>query len=331
MTARFAPYKWTITILMVCLAAFPVAAQDVKRADPPSKKEVQVIKLRHVRAAETARVLTDALGIKAPGSGVTIGVDERTNALVVVGPPQEQETIQALVAKLDTPDADNAPASPEMKVFPLPGAELDKGVEDALRLIYGAGVAGNFAVDRQRKLVIASGTLNTLMSVAKLLADLERAARAPLTVDVRVRVVWLVSGLTREDAPQPPEDLKEILPSLAKLGIDKPRLVAQTIINGTAGARFQTKGTARLDAPCQFSVTGQLSTGKATPGMEVTIRATREGNRDRTPEDICNLQTEVSTPPGHLVLLGVTPTGSTTSVFVVQVLPPEAKPAAPKK
>jgi hypothetical protein len=316
--------------LAVCLAAsvliaLPVAAQDVKRADPEPKPEVQILLLRHVRADEMVKVL------KKIAPDVTVAAYERSNALIVTGLGQRVEKAQALVAKLDTPDADNAAAEPETRIFPLQGIEIDKGLEDSLRLIYSSPAVGNFAVDRQRKLVIASGRENTLKLVAKLLTDLEQAARAPLTVDVRVRVVWLVSGVTREDAPPPPDDLKEILPSLAKLGIDKPRLAAQAVVNAAAGARFQTKGTARLDTACQFAVTGRLGTGKGPAGMEVSIQATRERDRERAPETICDLQTEVSTPPGHLVLLGVTPTGSTTSVFVVQVLPPEPKPVVPKK
>ena len=56
------------------------------------------------------------------------------------------------------------------------------------------------------------------------------------------------------------------------------------------------------------------------PGLQLTILAT-----GATGEEVCNLQTEISAPPGHLVVLGMTPTGTMTSVFVVQVLRQEAR------
>jgi hypothetical protein len=44
------------------------------------------------------------------------------------------------------------------------------------------------------------------------------------------------------------------------------------------------------------------------------------GGGGRSAAQICNLQTQITTPLGHAVVLGVTPTESMTSVFVVQVL-----------
>jgi hypothetical protein len=44
-----------------------------------------------------------------------------------------------------------------------------------------------------------------------------------------------------------------------------------------------------------------------------------------------SLQTEISAPSGHVVVLGVTPTGSVTSVFAVQVLRKDAGKSPPRK
>src|SRR5262249_29638613 len=158
------------------------------------------------------------------------------------------------------------------------------------RLAVGAGEGhGNFAVDRQRRQVILSADMNTRKIVEALLARLEDRAPGQTDQDMQVRVVWLVNGLAREDAPAPPDDLKEVLPSLAKLAIDRPRLAGQTLVNVTPTTReFQAKGTARLDVPCPFSVTGRLSDKKQTPVLEVSIRASRLDSK----EEICSLQTE---------------------------------------
>jgi hypothetical protein len=49
------------------------------------------------------------------------------------------------------------------------------------------------------------------------------------------------------------------------------------------------------------------------------------------PADICNLETEISAPPGHLVVLGVTPADNVASAFVIQVIRKEAKKPGPGK
>src|SRR5947207_9174901 len=116
-----------------------------------------------------------------------------------------------------------------------------------------------------------------MSSVEALLARLDSppAARPAATGDVQVRLVWLVNGLAREDAPPLPDDLKEVLPGLAKLGIDKPRLAAQTLVNVTPNTEFVAQGVAKLDGPCQFVATGRFNDKKETPGLTINIRAAR--------------------------------------------------------
>jgi hypothetical protein len=94
-------------------------------------------------------------------------------------------------------------------------------------------------------------------------------------------------------------------------------------VSVTPNAPFQTLGVAKLDAPCEFTVTGRLTDKTELPGLHISITADceRPGKRQR----LCNLETNISAPLGHLVVLGVTPTDASTSVFVVQVLRPDAR------
>jgi len=116
------------------------------------------------------------------------------------------------------------------------------------------------------------------------------------------------------------------LPSLARLGIEHPRLAGQILVNVNANAQFRATGMAQLNATYPFSVTGRYTDKKQTPVLEVSIRATQQ--MARGPEDMCNIQTEISAPPGHAVVLGVVPIGPVTSVFVVQVLTKDLKATA---
>ena len=348
---RLAPAARRMAGLLVLVVGYglllgPSAAQDAPKktggsapgktgipSDAKPIDEVQLFPLKNARAVEMARLLTDLFRGKSEDASPSIRFtyDDSTNTLFVRAPAATVAEIKAVISAIDARAQDDA-GRPQLRVYSLRTLEPDKALEDALRLAF-RGSGGNFSLDRQRKQVILSADESTLRVVEALLVRLEERIGDPPPVDVQVRVVWLVNSPNRDDqVAQPlPEDLKEVLPGLAKLGIDRPRLAAQTLVNVTPGTQFQAKGVAKLELPCQFSVTGSLRATREGAGLQVGIRATRQ--RERGTEEISNIQTEISAPPGHLVVLGMTPTETTTSVFVVQVLPTEArKPGArPKK
>jgi hypothetical protein len=176
--------------------------------------------------------------------------------------------------------------------------------------------------------VIAKADRPTLETAAELLARLEVVRGEAAPAEMQVRVVWLVSGLAREDTPKPPEDLKEVVAELAKVGFNDPRLAAQAVIRTTAGAQFQSSGTAKLNFPCRLRIEGTVlaSPGERT-GLQISLEATEETAKGSTP--VCRLETHITAPPGHAVVLGVTPTYTMTSAFVVQLLP--QKPGTPAR
>jgi hypothetical protein len=264
--------------------------------------------------------LKEVLGARP---ATTFAADDGANTLIVAAPAEELAKVREIITKVDTPRADTE-RHQQLRIFQLRKVEPDRALEAALRLVFGAGAAGNFALDTARKSVIVWADEPTTQAVEALLTRLEDRAPGRPAQDVQVRVVWLVSGPAREDAAAPPADLREVLPALAKLGIDKPQLAAQAVVSVTPNAQFQAKGVAKVDTPCPFAVTGRFGDKKESPVLEVSIRAAR-----KTPggeEEVCNLQTEITAPPGHLVVLGMTPTGNTTSVFVVQVSRKDAGP-----
>lgn len=316
----FSPFPRRVLLTLAAAFVFPVGpamADEPPKAsapDTPKQTDWQVLPLKNANAVETERLLHETLGREAH-----VLADPRTNSLLILALPGDMPKIREIISKVDVPaKEDNAPQ--RLEVFTLKSVEPDQVLQEALRLVVRPGGGkSNFTLDPRRKQVILWADPATTVLVQSLLNRLEGQSRSDM--DVRVRVVWLVNGLARDDAPQPPEDLKEVLPDLAKLGIDRPRLVAQTMVNVTPNMQFQTKGVAKLDFPCQFSVTGRYNDKSASPALQITIRALRMDQ-----EEICNLQTEISAPLGHLVVLGVTPTEAASSVFVVQVLRKDAKP-----
>jgi hypothetical protein len=89
------------------------------------------------------------------------------------------------------------------------------------------------------------------------------------------------------------------------------------------GNAFTMNGSAMLDKPCSLSINGSvLSRAGETPVLDITVIArSLTGNRNGSAvATLCQLDTRIAAPLGHSVVLGVTPTEKSTSVFVVQVL-----------
>jgi hypothetical protein len=284
----------------------------------PVPTEVQVFPLRFADARETAAMLGNFV------PGVSWEPIQRSNSILVAGSREQLAKVKDFIAKVDVEGAEAAAAPPRMKILPLRHIEPDQYLEEAIKIALLGGSGGSFAVDRPRKSVFVTGGQGAIDAVASLLASLDTPAAR--TQDLQVRIVWLVSS---GEAPAPPDDLKEVLPALAKLGIDKPRLAAQTVVNTTPNAQFQAQGVTKIGSSYQFSATGRLTDKPDAPELQVNIRAVESGNPGAV--EICALQTQIAAPPGHLVVLGVTPTGSMTSVFVVQVTRPNANRPAPPK
>jgi Bacterial type II/III secretion system short domain len=316
----------------------PAAGRQAKEAEPKSPapaaakaNDLEIVPLKHAAVSGVLEILNTLVSSDPRLASCRFVADERTNAVLVYAPAAEAARVKEMIAKLDVPVADSGPPPNKLTVFPLRHVEPDKSLEQSLRLLLGQG--HNFSIDPQRKSVIVYADPKTTENVEALLARLEDVqapahkpeARKP-TGDVQVRVVWLVNGPSPKNEGQPPpEDLKEVLPGLARMGIDRPKLAAQALVNVTPDAEFQAKGVVQLGShPCQFILMGQYGGLPEAPGLSITITAASQGEHG-PPVEIVNLRTSITAPPGHLVVLGMTPTETLTSVFVVQVLRPEGK------
>jgi hypothetical protein len=329
----------------------PQKPEVQKPAPATEKSDYQIFRLKNVTAAELSRVLAElfARGSLGPGgrtpplTSIRLTSDERTNSLIVSAPAADMALIERLIKALDI---ERSHDDRQVRVFQLKHLQPDDTLVQALQLLIPPGGRPSLAIDPVRKTVVITGDERTLETAAALLTRLDvpldprDPGRPPAAASqLQVRIVWLVSGLKREDAPKPPDDLKEVVAELAKLGIEAPRLAAQTIVNTIPnGGTFSVQGSAKLDTPCLLSITGQIASNEP-PSMQIAIQANREGKGPagfgsrgggRPAAQICNLQTQITTPLGHAVVLGVTPTEAMTSVFVVQVLRKEPAKAAAK-
>jgi hypothetical protein len=332
MTISTTPLRRTICILALAACAVllsavtsaAVADDQKKPANPakPDPVDFEVIPLKHSTAHEVSQVLQNLFAPKPGQVPVRIVADARTNTVVVSASATVIAEIRSVIQKVDAPGPEQD-AQAQLRIFALRALEPDKTLEETLAMALRRSPTNNFTLDKVRRLVIVTGDREMMKVAEALIARLEDSAVRPAPAeDVQVRVVWLASGPVQGAGAPLPDDLKEVAPALAKVGLGEPRLVAQTLVSARPNASFQTMGMTKLDAPHQFFVSGHLSDRKEGPGLSLTIRVMRL--RDKAPDDICNLQAEVSAPPGHFVVLGVTPTDTVTSAFVVQLLRSEA-------
>lgn len=316
-------------VLCPALALAQAPSSKAPVPEPVKTNESQVFKLKDAPAQELATILSKALGAAGTGSLVSVVPEPFTNALIVTGTKAEIDKVRALVEQLDQPGASSAPAAARLKIYQLGSLEPGGHLTSVLQMLLNPR-GGNFSVDEQRRVAIVSADDVAHKAVEELLRALQGVAtpRGPI-VDVKVRVLWLVNGQKGEEAAPVPDDVKEVLSPLAKLGIDRPRVAAQTLINGTVGTQFQAQGVAAIvGAQCRLTVSGRLSVKGETPALQISLNASQPGARG-SEISLCDLRTEITAPVGHFVVLGMTPMDAMTSVFVVQVLKPEVQGQRP--
>jgi hypothetical protein len=316
-----------------------------------------VFRAKNATATEVAQLLEQVLREKS-GLPLRIVADPGTNSVIVKAANANQlKMVEALMRAIDVPRTGTGRANEGLKVYTLKHHEADANLQAALQVVRVG--QGRFALDTERKQVIVFGNEEFQMSIGQLLENLDRPPdRARPEEEMQVRVVWLASGLDPKEAG-PPADLKDVLEELARIGVEGPRLVSQTLVNATPGARFSVQGSAVLAQPCQLAISGVIQPGRNNvPNLQIRINAVPDaaaqvpggvgpGRRGGDPFGAARgganppgylVETQISAPLGHSVVLGVTPTDSLTSVFVVQVLPrkpvsrpPVSRPAPPRK
>jgi hypothetical protein len=239
--------------------------------------------------------------------------------------------IKELVTKLDAPAAPIDGDDASVQVFALRHVPVEN-IVNALKTVIG-NTKARIATDPGSNAIIVSGDKNAKMLIGALLEKLDRpAARDANGREMQVRVVWLAGqsrDAERPDSSKPPDDLKEVIAELAKIGVRNPILISQAVVNAAANGKFSVQGSAELGGtPCSLLISGIVSDhAGAAPSLSVKIEALATaqsalgGKGLPKASPICWIETTISAPPGHPVVLGVTPTESMTSVFVVQLVP----------
>ncbi len=326
---------WLLAVGMVIVLLNPsaVSARQDSASSPRAEvsamvsrdgdRTLSVIQLRHAAAIDAAAVIDQVIAAQG-----VITVDERTNALIVVGTEQAQVIVREIVAALDVELDDEKTADDQIvRLFKLEHAIVNNALTSKLGSLLPQALTGGpgrfsyrepvrVAFDAATNQIIARGTKEALDTVGSLIDAIDRAPDAPRApTELQVRLVWLVGGLADDLGAKIPPDMEEVILELSKLGVKELRLAAQAIVRVTGNKRFGTVFVANLNESWSMAFSGRAGSG---PGGTRTLDVELQGE-SRSGKAESMLETSITTVSGHFVVLGVSPIQNLESVFVLQV------------
>jgi type II/III secretion system protein len=332
--------RTTNSPLLACCGIFAAATAgwllvDAASAQAPKKAHraadqrlIIAYSLQHVDADQILTVLQESL----VDSGGKVSASDKQNMLVVWGSRQVHDRVRGILESIDQPRQDNT----QIKIFCLEYSKAD----DLVKIL---GVLTDtektrISVDARTNSLIVSGTQDDLKILEAIIAKLDEAncergaSRFEAPTTFYVRFVWLASGPDSGDGDDPAEDLKDVLVELAELGIDDVRQVAQTIVNvGMDGQFAVTCQPVYGERPARWTIDGKLEEADEALKLRIQFSATHGAHVVKSDSGITqvaetrlvDLETDLVIPEGHYIVLGITPTGKTQSVFVLQIIPRE--------
>jgi hypothetical protein len=348
MIARRRSHRFSVTLPAMAalasglwLSAGPIAAQEAgspeskkvaPRPSPPSPEDLQ-IKAYYLRYADAGSI-EDTLQRLAPNLPIrSLAVDARSNRILIMAQPEVQKQVEALLELLDTPAEEKEPG--QLRVFRVEHAPVES-VVPILSEVFASDEVRISADTRTNSIVVLASPaqLAELEALIKMV-DRESEPRLDLPMPFHVRVIWLADGLEADDAPEPAGDLKDVLAELEKIGVTGLRQVGQATVYTLDDCEFEINCLPTYgEGASEMKISGRLNAEHGDlPYLSISVSAeqtlyvgpTKPGPLVKparvTHRGLVSLQTDITAPYGHYVVLGVTPVEKTTSVFVVQVTP----------
>ena len=323
-------------VLAVWLSADAAMSQEADNADRPTpaakdydeRPFLVVYPLEHTDAAQ---VITLLRGSFADGKECKLIADEEQNRLLVGGSQQVHDRVREILKSIDQPRRNAV----HLKIFPLAYSNADD-IVNVLGVLTDIKKTRVSVDNRTNSLIVSSDREQDLNIVEALITRLDQAhaehdrSRFGPSTTFYVRVVWLASGPDGGDAERPAEDLEQVLAELAKLGIDDVRQVAQTIVNVGMDGQFAVSCQPVYgERPAQWTIDGELEEADGAFRLRIRLSTSHGphivesavGAIPQPEEDLVDLETDLVAPEGHYIVLGITPTGKTQSIFVVQITP----------
>ncbi len=311
------------------------ATSQPANATQPSH-QIQIFPLKNAEAKDVSQTIRQLHEGQRPPSAYQIAVDQRTNSIIISAQSAMIAEIEELITALDK--AAGQEQDQQVKIFQLLYNQVSPPLLNMLSTV--ADNQTRLSADERINAIIAAGPTPSLQIIEALVLRLEEMASANMKLagqtpqEMQLRLVWLAAGLADSSADDPPQDLRNVLSELEKIGVTGLKLITQTVVKTIDGQQFSVSGSAQLDEPCRLNISGSIMQDRpsfasspdavAQRSLKLQISAFGEGNPNSR---LCQLETTIHAPPGQSVVLGVTPINSKPTVFVVQMMLPagEAK------
>ena len=291
------------------LVASNIELEEFRRAKK-APKMVQVYALQNVSARDAVKTLSE---LKLDGEA-KFASDDRTNSLIVSSKGDTQKVIGAIIEQIDSKARDADMTTRSYKVSRKVADSLAEVLRNTL-----SQSRSRFSYSNNGMLVVQAKDRDHLRITELINEFVESEKKAPAKSKT-VRVVWLVDGL--EQPAKMPKDMRPVIDELEAMGVENLGVASQSLIRTSASSEFDLTCKALLEEPCDLSIQGTITQENL---MNLTIQAIQQSKvtgptRGRTAAShLAAINTAIVFSPGHPVVLGISPIGKRTSVFVVTV------------
>jgi len=314
---------WGSTCLLVDMGVAqepPAPKVDAGAVAAPSgaaSKTVQIYTLKYT----DGQLLTQIVPVVFPEASVAL--DSSANRVVIMASPAEHGRVAQLIEELDVAAPDDA-----IKVFSLLKVAANTMVDVLSTIADNSRV--RLSVDTRSNSLLAAGPANELAVIEALVSKLDQE-RVDSSRTFHIRVVWFAEGSAASEALAANEQLSAVTRELSKIGMEGLRPTGQTLVSTAVDGKFELECSAVVGGgPADVRIQGQLSVQQRDLRLVIDVDAVRrqadEGAPGGTgagggPRQLVTLSTEIVAPPGHYVVLGVTPVHEKTLAVAVQVQP----------
>ena len=247
---------------------------------------VAVFSLRHAQASEAADLL-DAIST----DGTRIAIDKRTNRLLVSAPEDKMAALSALLEQIDKP-ADQGSFRSQFQANDSAAALLMETLKN--ENVSARYSNGHFTIE-----ATSSADIARIQSLYK---EIEAKTKP---VARTIRIVWLMDSQEEKNVPV---QLRPVIDELEKIGVADMSVAAQTVV------RSLNEFTLVCSPPGGFRLIADGKFTKEKLSIDLQVNSTGEPAKE-----IVAISTEIDVPMGHPVVLGVSPTDSVNSAFVIVV------------
>jgi hypothetical protein len=315
-----------VVVFLVGVRAPSASAQVVPSAPEAPREEPKstlFYTLNRVKADAVAETLKELFADAK--DQVSIGVDEASNSLIVSTTVDKAKEIEALLQQLDSPElpreAEQLGRDIPLQVYHLKYAQAQEAADVVSHVMMDAGLL-QIAVDARTNTLLIRAPEAQLRVIAQILEVLDtperrgspEPAEASTGQQRRLVLYWLASGPDFETNKLVPSHLEPVVEELEGMGIQNVQLVSRSVAALDGGSvSLRSTVSAGNYRSLDLVVEGLLTSKREdTPRLDLNVRATHA-------DDVSHVETTITAPYDHFVVLGTSGLGALENAFVIQI------------